>query len=91
MSSTYGKNLKITIFGQSHSAAIGVTAEGLPAGFKVDMAQLNAFLARRAPGNSPLSTPRKEADAPEICCLSSFSWLKTKPARKREKNLRIIS
>ena len=66
MSSTYGKNLKITIFGQSHSAAIGVTAEGLPAGFKVDMAQLNAFLARRAPGNSPLSTPRKEADAPEF-------------------------
>ena len=66
MSSTYGKNLKITIFGQSHSAAIGVTAEGLPAGFKVDMAQLNAFLARRAPGKSPLSTPRKEADAPEF-------------------------
>ncbi|MBR4870222.1 MAG: chorismate synthase, partial [Oscillospiraceae bacterium] len=66
MSSTYGKNLKITIFGQSHSAAIGVTAEGLPAGFKVDMAQLNAFLARRAPGKSPLATPRKEADAPEF-------------------------
>ena len=66
MSSSYGKNLKITIFGQSHSAAIGVTVEGLPAGFRVDMDRLNAFLGRRAPGKSPLSTPRKEADAPEF-------------------------
>ena len=66
MSSSYGNNLKVTIFGQSHGEAIGVTVEGLPAGFSIDMDALQAFLARRAPGNSPLSTPRKEADAPEF-------------------------
>ena len=36
MSSTYGENLHLTIFGQSHSPAIGVTVEGIPAGEKVD-------------------------------------------------------
>ena len=44
MSSTYGENLRLTIFGQSHSAAIGVTVEGLPAGFPIDMEALQAFL-----------------------------------------------
>ena len=50
MSSSYGKNLTVTIFGQSHSAAIGVTMDGFPAGFPVDMEALGRFLARRAPG-----------------------------------------
>ncbi|MGN0659191.1 MAG: chorismate synthase [Emergencia sp.] len=66
MSSTYGNNVKISIFGQSHSAAIGVTIDGLPAGFSIDMGQLQQFLDRRAPGNSRYSTPRKEADRPEF-------------------------
>lgn len=66
MSSVFGKNTKISIFGQSHSAAIGVTIDGLPAGFKIDMDELHAFLSRRAPGNSEYSTPRKEADMPEF-------------------------
>ena len=68
MSSSYGKNLTVTIFGQSHSAAIGVTMDGFPAGFPVDMEALGRFLARRAPGGGPLATPRKEADAPEFLC-----------------------
>lgn len=68
MSSTYGQNLRLTVFGQSHSAAIGVTVEGLPAGFPIDMAELQSFLNRRAPGRSDWSTPRKEADAPEFLC-----------------------
>lgn len=68
MSSSYGKNLTVTIFGQSHSAAIGVTMDGFPAGFPVDMEVLGRFLARRAPGGGPLATPRKEADAPEFLC-----------------------
>ena len=68
MSSSYGKNLTVTIFGQSHSAAIGVTMDGFPAGFPVDMEALGRFLARRAPGGGPLATPRKEADAPELLC-----------------------
>ncbi len=66
MSSTYGENLKMTIFGQSHGAAIGVTLDGIPAGLAVDEEKLAAFLARRAPGQNSWSTPRKEADAPEI-------------------------
>ena len=66
MSSTYGENIRLTIFGQSHSPAIGVTVEGIPAGEKVDMDELRRFLSRRAPGQNAWSTPRKEADAPEI-------------------------
>ena len=66
MSSTYGENLHLTIFGQSHSPAIGVTVEGIPAGEKVDLDELQRFLNRRAPGKNVWSTPRKEADAPEI-------------------------
>lgn len=66
MSSTYGENLKMTIFGQSHGAAIGVSLDGIPAGLPVDMDALCAFLARRAPGNASYATARKEADAPEI-------------------------
>ena len=66
MSSTYGEHLRLTIFGQSHSAAIGVTVEGLPAGFPIDMAALQAFLDRRAPGRNEYSTPRREADVPEF-------------------------
>ena len=66
MSSTYGENLHLTIFGQSHSPAIGVTVEGIPAGEKVDPDELQRFLDRRAPGKNAWSTPRKEADVPEI-------------------------
>ena len=66
MSSTYGERFRFTIFGQSHSPAIGVTMEGLPAGFAVDFDQLQAFLSRRAPGKSPTATARKEADLPEF-------------------------
>ena len=66
MSSTYGENIRLTIFGQSHSPAIGVTIEGIPAGERIDMDELRRFLSRRAPGQNAWSTPRKEADAPEI-------------------------
>ena len=66
MSSSWGRRIRVSIFGQSHSAGIGAVVEGLPAGFPIDMERLAAFLARRAPGKSPLSTPRKEADAPEF-------------------------
>lgn len=68
MSSTFGKNLTVSIFGQSHAPAIGMTMDGFPAGFAIDMQALARFLARRAPGKSPLSTPRAEADAPEFLC-----------------------
>ena len=66
MSSTYGENLHLTIFGQSHAPAIGMILEGLPAGETIDMAALQTFLDRRAPGRNDWSTPRKEADQPEF-------------------------
>ena len=66
MSSMYLNNLKVSIFGQSHSAGIGVVIDGLPAGEKVDADQLQEFLSRRAPGGKAWATARSEADAPEI-------------------------
>lgn len=62
MSSTIGDNIKISIWGQSHSEAIGVTIDGLPAGIKIDKEKLQKFLDRRAPGQSKYTTPRKEGD-----------------------------
>lgn len=64
MSSSYGERFRFTIFGQSHAPAIGVTMEGIPAGFAIDLEKLQVFLSRRAPGNSPTATARKEPDIP---------------------------
>lgn len=66
MASQFGKHLSVSLFGQSHGNAIGVVVDGLPAGFPVEEDVLARFLARRAPGRSPLTTPRAEADAPEF-------------------------
>jgi len=66
MSSQYGKKIRISIFGQSHSPAIGVSIDGLPAGIKIEMDELRAFLKRRSPGQNDISTARSEDDAPEI-------------------------
>jgi chorismate synthase len=69
MSSTFaGLALRLSIFGQSHSEAIGMTIDGLPAGLAIDMEKLQAFLNRRAPGQNDWSTPRKEEDRPEFLC-----------------------
>ena len=66
MSSTYGESLKLSIFGQSHGPAIGMTLDGIPAGLPVDTEKLQTFLNRRAPGQNDWSTPRKEEDRPEF-------------------------
>ena len=66
MSSTYGENLELSIFGQSHGPAIGMTLDGIPAGLPVDFDKLQQFLNRRAPGQNDWSTPRKEEDRPEF-------------------------
>ncbi len=66
MSSTYGKNIKLSIFGQSHGKAIGMNLDGVPAGLPVDFEKLQSFLNRRAPGNHAYATARKEEDAPEF-------------------------
>ena len=64
MSTRYGKNIQISIYGGSHDPEIGIVATGLPSGFRFDREELAAFLARRAPGKDRLSTSRKEADNP---------------------------
>lgn len=66
MSSTYGENLKLSIFGQSHGPAIGMTLDGIPAGLPVDTEKLQKFLNRRAPGQNDWSTPRREEDRPDF-------------------------
>lgn len=65
MSSVCGRKLTVTVFGQSHAEAIGVVVDGLPAGLRIDMEELQAFLQRRAAGG-PFATTRKEADVPEF-------------------------
>ena len=66
MSSTYGESLKLSIFGQSHGPAIGMTLDGIPAGLPVDLEVLQEFLTRRAPGRGGFATPRKESDRPQF-------------------------
>ena len=66
MSSWKGEKLNISIFGQSHGPAIGMTLSGVPAGYTINMDDLQKFLNRRAPGNDPYSTARKEPDRPEF-------------------------
>lgn len=58
--------MNYTIFGESHGPAIGVVLEDVPSGIPMDMDFISAELRRRATGNSPLSTPRKEADQVEV-------------------------
>ncbi|MDR2524980.1 MAG: chorismate synthase [Oscillospiraceae bacterium] len=66
MSSSFGENIRFSVFGQSHSEGIGVTIDGLPAGESVDMRRVAAFMHRRAPGNRRGDTARKESDAVRV-------------------------
>lgn len=66
MASVFGNNIKLSIFGQSHSDAIGISFDGLPCGFKIDMQKLQIFLDRRAPGRIVLTSKRSENDKPEF-------------------------
>lgn len=66
MSFETGNNIHLSIFGQSHSKAIGAVIDGLPAGIGIDMERIKRFMARRAPGESGFSTARKESDIPII-------------------------
>lgn len=75
MGSIWGKNVKISIFGESHSTAVGITVDGLPSGFKIDLDAVKHQLFRRSSFNENLSTPRKEVDDFEI--ISGFFNNKT--------------
>jgi len=62
MSATWGKKIRYTIFGESHGKGIGITIDGLPPGFAIDLVEISREMARRAPGRSPLATARSEKD-----------------------------
>ncbi len=64
--STWGNNLKISVFGESHGAAVGVVIDGLPSGITLDEGAIAKEMARRSASGKNLATPRKEADAVEI-------------------------
>ena len=66
MGNSFGKLFKITTFGESHGLALGVIIEGCPAGLKIDEAKLIAEMQRRKPGQSKITTQRKEEDEFEI-------------------------
>ena len=66
MASYYGKNIKISIFGESHGPAIGFSMDGLPAGEMIDNEILQKFMDRRAPGSGNLVTERREGDVPKF-------------------------
>ena len=75
MSGMWGNKLKVSIFGESHGVGIGITIDGLPSGFEINMNEILKEMARRAPGKSKLSTARRETDSPEI--LSGYFEGKT--------------
>ena len=58
--------MRYIIFGESHGPAVGVALEGVPAGIPLDLEAVAAEMARRAPGQGPLTTARKEADRVEV-------------------------
>jgi chorismate synthase len=66
MGNTYGTLFKISTFGESHGLAIGVVIDGCPAGLEIDEAFIQAELTRRKPGQSKITTQRKEDDTFKI-------------------------
>lgn len=66
MSGIWGDKLKLSIFGESHGRAIGITIDGFPAGLELDLDHIHREMARRRPGNSELATSRNEKDNFEI-------------------------
>ena len=63
---TFGNIFRLTTFGESHGGAIGGVIDGMPAGIPVDIDFVQRELDRRRPGQSPLTTSRKESDREEI-------------------------
>lgn len=72
---SFGELVRLTTFGESHGPALGGILEGIPAGLEVDWAEVQADVDRRRPGQSKLTTPRREPDVAE--CLSGIHEGKT--------------
>ena len=68
---TFGRNFRLTTFGESHGAAVGGVIDGMPPRVKVDMDRVQAELTRRRPGQGALTSGRKEEDIVRI--LSGIS------------------
>lgn len=66
MSSNWGKNIQLSIFGESHGPAIGINIGGLPAGIELDFDEIKKEMKRRIPGQSAITSPRSEKDEFEI-------------------------
>lgn len=66
MSGIWGNKIKMSIFGESHGDAIGITIDGLPAGIELDIKKIRAEMTRRAPNGEVYSTARKEEDDVQI-------------------------
>lgn len=66
MSSIYSGRIGVSVFGESHGAAIGAVLDGIPAGKKIDFEQVNLQMQRRAPGMSDTATERRESDRPKV-------------------------
>lgn len=64
--STFGTIFRITTWGESHGKALGVVVDGCPAGLELCEEDIQVYLNRRKPGQSKITTPRKEADEVEI-------------------------
>ena len=64
--STFGSIFKVTVFGESHGEMIGMVIDGCPAGLEVDLAKIQAEMDRRRPGQSIITTQRKESDLVKI-------------------------
>ena len=63
---TFGNIFRLTTFGESHGAAVGGVVDGMPAGVDIDVSFIQAELNRRRPGQSALTTSRKEPDSVEL-------------------------
>ena len=66
MSNTLGKIFRITTWGESHGEGIGVVIDGCPAGIPLSISDIQTELDRRRPGQSQITTQRREADKPLI-------------------------
>ena len=66
MGNTFGKIYKISTYGESHGKSIGVIIDGCPSGIEIDTNYIQSELDRRKPGQSKITTPRKENDLIEV-------------------------
>ncbi|MHA1791033.1 MAG: chorismate synthase [Promethearchaeota archaeon] len=93
---SFGDIFKITLIGESHGKCVGVVMDGIPAGFKIDMKDLNDEMTRRRPGQSHITTSRQEDDAVTIISgifngkttgapLTILTWNKDVDSSKYEK------